>query len=245
MNKLGLQGMRDEGTDRTAPILPEPFPVPKVLAAAGIVGPILFAIGFLAQGVLRTDLRSGYNPMAQTISSLTAGPDGWVQQGNFIVLGVLVIAFAVGLSQGMQKTRRSVLGPALLAWNGVELVIAGLFPLREAATGRIFDPLGVHSVNGTIFFVCIGIVLVVVSWQFAQDARWRGLAAYTLISGIVLVVLVVMAKLLVAGAQAPLHPWEGLIQRVTISVWLLCLVVLALRLWRGAGTGARRRGERA
>ncbi len=239
MNTPRCKGVREGGADSPAPIPPEKtFPVLKMLAAAGIVGPVLFTVGFLAQGVLRTDFRAGYNPMAQTISALTAGPDGWVQQMNFVVLGVLVIAFAVGLYQGMQKTRASVLSPALLAWNGVELVIAGLTPLRETATGRIIgDPLGVHGPNSTIFFGCIGIVLVVVAWQLARDASWRNLAPYTLGSGIVLVVLLVLALVLVRGAQAPLHPWEGLIQRVTISVWLLCLVVLARRLWRIARMG--------
>jgi hypothetical protein len=43
----------------------------------------------------------------------------------------------------------------------VELVIAGIFPLREDAAGRIYDPLGVHMVNGTIFFLSIGVVLIV------------------------------------------------------------------------------------
>ena len=107
MKKLGLPDTRAEGTDQTAPLLPETFPVPKLLAAAGIVGPILFAIGFLAQGFLRTDFRAGYNPLAQTISSLTAGPDGWVQQVNFVVFGLLLIALAVGLHQGMRKARLS------------------------------------------------------------------------------------------------------------------------------------------
>jgi hypothetical protein len=97
-------------------------------------------------------------------------------------------------------------GPALVAWNGVELVIAGLFPLREDAAGHIYDPLGVHSVNGTIFFLCIGVVLVVLSRQFARDARWRGLAAYTLASGIALFVMVVLNGFLAEMAQAPLHP---------------------------------------
>jgi len=65
------------------------------------------------------------------------------------------------------------------------------------------------------------------------------------VSGIVLVVLVVLDGLLVAGAQAPLHPWAGLTQRGIISVWLLCLVVLALRSCRGERSGGQRRGEHA
>jgi len=142
-----------------------PRAVLSVLGALGIVGPVLFTVGFLVQGFLRTDLHNGYNSMAQQISDLTAGPDGWVQQVNYVVFGLLLMTFAVGLHLSIQKAWPWVIGSALLAWNGVELVIAGIFPLREDAAGHIFDPLGVHSVNGTIFFLCIGIVLaILVVW---------------------------------------------------------------------------------
>lgn len=211
---------------------PEPQAVPNMLAAAGIFGPIVFTVGFVVEGLFRADLRNGYNPIAQQISDLTAGPAGWVQQVNFVVFGLLLIAFAVGLHRGLRGAALGVLGTALVAWNGVELVIAGIFPLREDAAGHIYDPLGVHSVNGTIFFLCIGVALVVLSRQFARDERWHNLAAYTLASGIVLFVLVVLNGLLAEMPQAPLHPWLGLIQRAILAVWFPCLITLALRLRR-------------
>lgn len=214
------------------PSVPEPKAVLNVLAAAGICGPILFTVGFVAQGLFRTDLRDGYNPIAQQISDLTAGPLGWIQQINFVVFGLLLVAFAVGLYQGMGGTRLRVVGPALVAWNGVELVIAGLFPLREDATGRIFDPLGVHMINGTIFFLSMGIVLLVLSRQLARDASCRGLAIYTGATGIALLVMFLLNGLLAEMAQAPLHPWLGLIQRAILVVWFPCLITLALRLRR-------------
>lgn len=142
---------KDAGDRRSGSSVPETLAGLNVLAAAGILGPILFTVGFIAQGFFRTDLRSGYNPIAQQISDLIAGPSGWVQQVNFVVLGLLLITFAIGLHRGVRGARPGVLGPALVAWNGVELVIAGIFPLREDAAGRIYDPLGVHMVNGTIF----------------------------------------------------------------------------------------------
>ena len=207
------------------------------LASAGIVGPILFTVGFVVQGFLRTDLRFGYNPAAQQISDLTAGPFGWVQQGDFVVFGLLLIVFAVGLQLGIRRAWPWAVGPALVAWNGVELVIAGLFPLREDAAGHIFDPLGVHGVNGTVFFLCIGVVLGVLSRQLARDERWRDRSAYTLASGVVVFVLVLLNGFLAERTQAPLHPWLGLVQRAILAVWFPCLIVLALRLRRLARKG--------
>jgi hypothetical membrane protein len=130
------------------------------LAAAGVLGPVLFTVGFLLLGLLR---RGEYDPVAEQVSNLTAGPYGWAQQVNFIVFGLLLLAFAAGLHRGMWPTRGGVTGPALLGCNGVGLVLAGLFPLREGAAGRVYDPIRVHSINGRIFLLSISIALVLVS----------------------------------------------------------------------------------
>jgi hypothetical protein len=53
-----------------------------VLAAAGITGPIIFAV--VALCVLRPD----HNFLEHPISALAAGPSGWVQDMNLLVFGV-------------------------------------------------------------------------------------------------------------------------------------------------------------
>jgi Protein of unknown function (DUF998) len=68
---------------------------PRSLAWAGIVGPVLFTAAFLAQGAFR---RNDYDPLAEPVSALEAGPYGWVQQVNLVLFGLLTIAFAVGAS---------------------------------------------------------------------------------------------------------------------------------------------------
>jgi len=68
----------------------------------------------------------------------------------------------------------------------------------------------------------------------AADPRWSGVAAYALGSGIVIVVLFGVTLALVVPPEAPLHPWGGLVQRVTLAVWFPCMVVLGLRLLRVA-----------
>ena len=223
---------KDAGTQPGGSPVPKTSAIQSVLAAAGIFAPILFTVGFVVQGFLRTDLRLGYNAIAQEISDLTAGPYGWVQQVNFVVFGLLLIAFAVGLRRGVRKASPWMVGPALVAWNGVELIVAGIFPRRENAAGHIYDPLGVHMMNGMVFFLSIGIVLVVLSLRLARDERWRDLATYTRASGIALFVMAVLNGFFAEAPRDPLHPWLGLFQRVIISVWLLCLVILALRLRR-------------
>ena len=107
-------------------------------------------------------------------------PNGWVQQINFVVFGVLMIAFAIALHLGMRPSRGGEIGPAIIMLTGVGLVLAGAaFPLREDAAGLTYDP-GGHAINGMMNSLSAGIGLTVVSRRMTRDPRWRSLAAYAL-----------------------------------------------------------------
>jgi hypothetical membrane protein len=204
-------------------------------AWAGIIGPILFTATFLAQEAFR---RSGYDPLAEPVSALEAGPNGWVQQVNFVVFGVFTIAFALGLHRGLRPTRAGIAGPALLFLSGIGLLLAAIFPLRQDAAGAAYDP-GGHIVAGFMFFMTSAVGLIVVSRRVARDPRWRSLATYTLAAGIVAVIGFLVGGGLVMPDGAPLHDWAGLYQRVlVVAVLFPCRIILSIRLLQVA-TGRR------
>lgn len=204
-------------------------------ALAGIIGPLLFTAGFLAQEFFR---RGDYDPIAEPVSALEAGPNGWIQQINFVVFGLLIIAFALGLHRGIRPARAGVVGPTILTWSGVGLIFSAVFPLRDDPAGNFFDPTGVHTVNGTIFFLSLGIGLIVIARRLANDPAWRGLARYTLGSGIALMLMFPVFGVLARPDGAPLHDVAGLVQRVSIAMWFACIITLALRLRRLAASQA-------
>jgi hypothetical membrane protein len=197
------------------------------LAWAGIVGPILFTVVFLAQEALRRD---EFSPVAEPISALEVGPSGWVQQLNFLVLGLLTMAQAIGLHRGMRPARGGWAGPALLFMTGISNLVAAALPWREDAAGIAYAPVG-HIIGGMIFFLGSPAALIVLSRRMRHDPSWRGLATYTLGSGLVLLALAVVGMVFVRPDAAPLHDWAGLHQRVVVlAVLFPCRIALGVRL---------------
>jgi hypothetical membrane protein len=213
---------------RTAPSLERRWVI-RLLATAGIVGPILFVMVVIVQSLLHPD----YGQLELPISALAAWPGGWVQSANFVVFGLLTISFPIGLHLGVRQSRVGVLGPALLVLSGVGLLIAGIFPWKEVE-GDFVVPAGHVLLGALLTFLGTGSGFIVLSRRMAADPRWRGVATYTLLSGIAVVVLFVVTFALVIPASAPLHSWGGLVQRLTLAVWFPCTVVLALKLLRVA-----------
>ncbi|MDQ4043667.1 MAG: DUF998 domain-containing protein [Actinomycetota bacterium] len=207
----------------------EPRSVTAALAAAGIAGPVIFAVVALVQSLLRPE----HSLVADPISALAAGPSGWVQDVNFLVFGSLMIAYAIGLHLGLRPTRRGMVGLAFLVLSGVGLVWAGLFPATDA-TGARWDDRVLHIVAFPMTFLGAGIGLIVTSRRMAGDPRWRSVATYALATGIAVLLLLLAGVVLVRAPDAPLHPWWGLFQWVLLAVWFPCTVVLALRLLRVA-----------
>ncbi|CAN5881426.1 hypothetical protein BH23ACT12_BH23ACT12_06350 [soil metagenome] len=201
----------------------------SLAAWVGIAGPVLFTAMYMIQEAFRTD---EYSPIAEPVSALEAGPYGWVQQVNFVVFGLLTIAFAVGLHRRVQQTTAGILGPALLFISGIGLLLAAIFPLREDATGATYDP-GGHVVAGLTFFLSSALGLIVLSRRLAHDPSWRSIAMYTLVAGAVALAGFILMGRFVMPDRAPLHDFAGLAQRMLILfVVFPCRIVLSFRLLR-------------
>ena len=199
----------------------------RVGAVAGTVGPLLFTLCFFGQQAFRRD---EFRAVAEPVSALEAGPNGWIQQVNFVVFGLMMIAFAVGLNRGVAPTRAGTLGPALLGVAGVGLFLAAAFPLREDAAGVTYDP-GFHFVAGVTFFLSTSLAMLALSRRVSKDSHWRGLATYTAACGVLAFVGFVVLGRFAIPDGAPLHDYAGLAQRtVLLLVTFPCLVALAFRL---------------
>lgn len=85
--------------------------VTKTLLACGAIAGLLFVLVFLLEGATRAN----YDPLRHPVSSLALGDYGWVQSANFVVAGLLTLAFSVGLRRVFRPPRA---GPGGHSWSG-------------------------------------------------------------------------------------------------------------------------------
>ena len=75
----------------------------RTLLACGVIAGPLFVGAFLLEGATRAD----YDPLRHPLSSLALGDFGWTQIANFIVAGLLTLAFSIGLQRALRPGKGS------------------------------------------------------------------------------------------------------------------------------------------
>jgi hypothetical membrane protein len=195
-----------------------------VLAGAGIVGPVGFILVVVIQGVLQPE----YSHVTMPVSALAAEPSGWIQNVNFMGLGILLIAHAVGLHLGVRRSRWGILGPLLLAVSGLCIVGAGVFPATDASGA--FSPQPIHSGVSVLAFLSAGFGMIALSRRLTRDPDWAGYSRYVLLFGVGVLLLLFSFGGLAVSPEAPLYEWMGIVQRALIGTWLAGILILAYRL---------------
>ena len=201
----------------------------KIASVAGMLGPLLFTLSFLVNGFLRPD----YHPVRMYISELSIGPGGWIQIVSFMLLGVCILLFAFGVNEAFPTGRASRAAPILFAVIAVCYFLSGPF---------VTDPLSMfdnqqtlhgtsHGIFGAIVFSLSTAVCFVLWRRFHIDEKWKPLAPFTLIAGILMAVLIVLMKIgeLQAGL---LRDWAGVVQRCCLMISYAWIFVVAFRMRR-------------
>jgi hypothetical protein len=205
----------------------------RALLACGVVaGPL-----FLAVAVLQALTRAGFDLSRHPLSLLSLGELGWIQIANFVVAGLLSVAFAVGLRRVLHLGRGGTWGPLLIGTYGVGLIMGGVFVTDAGAGFPPGAPAGapeqlswhgvLHAIAPVLAFLSLILACFVLARRFAGLGQ-RGWATYCVATGVALLGLMAWPDrdtVLVQLAVAIVLGW----------VWLS---VLAARLLRGLPDGA-------
>jgi hypothetical protein len=159
--------------------------VRKAAALAGIAGPILFGGVLIILTLTEYDfMRSlGWKPFGFSNtdwpSGLALGPQGCIMTAAFLINGLCVIFFALGLLRALPFSKTSRAASILLLLAGVAMM--GLASTTDPTIrttpatlhGRIHD--GCFVALGTTLFPS----MLLFGWAFRTIPAWRSLSTYT------------------------------------------------------------------
>ncbi len=169
----------------------------RALLACGVAaGPVF--IGVVA---IQMVIRPGYDIARHPISLLSLGDLGWIQIANFVVSGLLALAFAVGMRRTLPGGRGGRWAPIFVGLFGLGTLAAGIFHPDPAygfppgAPAGTLPTISVHAVLHGVSFAVASVSLTVAAFIFARrffssgDARW---GSYSLATGVAAPVLTLL-----------------------------------------------------
>lgn len=204
----------------------------RVLLGCGVLGSLLFTGAFLAEGATR----AGYDPWRQPISALSLGPGGWLQSVNFIVFGVLMGCFALGLRGALAPGAGARWAPLLQAMIAAGLIIDGIFaqdpgmgyPPGTAAVTTTSTHELLHMIGLGLAATALPARCLVLARRFAREPRWRGWATYSIITGMLFIALLAAFGMANGSPSAPAGLFEKLATiEASIYTIALCTRLLA------------------
>lgn len=202
----------------------------KISAWAGILAPVLFVGLFTLEGALRPD----YTPQSMFISALSLGPRGWIQIANFMVLGVLLFLFALGLAQTFPYGKAARWGITAFYGLAALFFISGPFVMDPAGTPQ--DQLSmqglIHGLAGGIVFLLMPATLFLFWRHFSATKNWPLLRGWTLALGVIEAagVIVFTAASKIPAEHNPLSGFLGTLQRLALIPFMAWVVIFGISL---------------
>jgi len=198
----------------------------RLLLGAGVVAGPIFVVIAGVQALTRT----GFSLSHQPLSMLSLGDLGWIQISNFLLAGLLSLAFAVGVNHRLTAGPGHTWAPALLAVFGVGLLIGGAFVPDAALAYPPGTPDDyptslsthglMHAIAPPLAFVALVAACFVVAHRFAGQDR-RAAAVTTRV--------VAVACLLLGIPVGPGFSWRLFLGVALGFAWITSYAVFLLR----------------
>jgi hypothetical protein len=219
------------------------------LLACGFA-PLMFLVVILVQDALRP----GYDGINRWGSELSNGNWGWVQIANFVVTGLLTIAFAVGVRKALRDGPGSKAIPWLTGVLGSGLIVAGVFvtdpdpgfPLGSTPPAEPTVHSWIHNLNLFPTWAVLTAAILCTAYRATLHREGLGWILFAVAAGILTPVTMYVAARhfdmdTMTGAG------HGLWQRISQATGFGWYAVFATRLLRampaaGAGTTGQRAG---
>jgi hypothetical protein len=224
---------RSEGCGERRLTMPAPTrPLSRWLLRSGTAAGILVPMVLLADGATRP----GYSLWHHGASQLGTGDRAWLQTANFVLGGILLSLYAMGLRRTLHPGPGATWAPILTATAGAGLILAGLIPTDPALGYPPGQPDGpttsgrIHQLAGLAVFTGLSAAALVLARR--ANKLHRGWARYLRASGILVIMFAVTAG--IAYRLDTLGIWQpapaGLLEHLALLTGFGSTIAISLRL---------------
>ena len=192
----------------------------QILVVCGMLSPIVYTAMWIYCGSLDSD----YSHIRDDISSLFAigAPNRRLAQSFIITSSVLLFIFYLGLHEGINDGGGSIIGPILFLISSIlGILVALFFPLDVGGEIKTYrGKMHLILVISSGILTIAGMVALWFRLQFV--AAWSAFAAYSLISAITSLILIIISGIFATGK------YRGIIERFGVTPYELYYFVLSL-----------------
>ena len=208
--------------ERTEPAWP-----PAVRAALWIT--VIGIVLYVALDLVAQLLPPHYNPISQAESDLGVGPYGWVMNLNFVVRGILSLAFVYGLYRAWPNSDPPRLGLALIAAWAVGAFVLAANPADISGPATLHGQ--IHLITAFVAFLLMSVGALLVAYAMPAMAPWDRVRAWAQPLSI-LAFVAMLVLLFTNGIPRIEQHYFGLIERIFLGFALAFLFVVAWGLLR-------------
>ena len=193
-------------------------------ALSGIMAPFLM----VSLWTIASLLRPGYDQLIQYGSELGVGENSMIMNGNFLITGLLIVSFSLGLLSNIRTGFWSRAGSIFVGLFGIGEIATAAFPCDRGCPLTNPQSLSqlVHNGIAAVAFTAIAVAPLLISVRLKRDKLWRNYQAYSLGTGFAAIGLFITFS--IAALYSLLY--VGLLQRLFLAIPFLWIELMAIHL---------------
>ena len=195
---------------------------------AGLFAPVFYIVLVSVLGLLEPDFNHKTDMMS--ILGGVKGIRGRVFNVGVVVTGLLLIVFAYGLHQNINKGVGSKTGPILIVLAGLGLFGSAIFSCNANCLNVIETrtTIGIlHMMSALVAGSCLAISPFFILFRMKKDPLWKKYRSFTLAIGVLSNLPGIVLWVSIFTVRIP--EWEGVIQRLGLLFPFIWIFTLSLR----------------
>jgi len=192
---------------------------------------------YIVVALIEMAIRPGFDIRRHALSLMSNGALGWIQIGNFLITGALLVAGAVGVARSLASGPGKTWAPRMLGLYGLGLIGAGIFSADPAlgfppGTPESGTPISWHGMGhfivGTIGFIGFIAACLIFARRFASEGR-RAWSIFSAATGVLFLASFIG---IASGSSGPVSLYFAL--AVALGFIWLSLTLMDVRRLAGA-----------